>query len=168
MSIRKETPVDVAGIRKINTDAFGTSGEADFVEALREKASPLISLVAEKDGQLVGHIFFSPVQLAGCEKELALFGLAPMAVLPEWQKKGIGSKLVKEGLRRCTASGFDAVVVLGHPDFYPRFGFETSRIYGIKSEYDVPDNLFMVIELKKDSLKDVSGTIQYHEVFHAM
>lgn len=168
MIIRKETPEDIGPIRDVNISAFKVSHEADLIESIRKSATSLLSLVAEQNGQVVGHILFSPVRLDGSDKKLVLYGLGPMAVMPEWQKQGIGSRLVSDGLKRSAESGVDAVVVLGHPDFYPRFGFKTSRIYGIESEYNVPDNFFMVIELENDCLKGTGGTIKYHDAFNAV
>ena len=122
-------------------------------------------LVAEEGDDIVGHILFSPVTLEDCDQSISIAGLAPMAVLPKHQRKGIGSRLVEEGIRRCEEAGYDAVVVLGHPEYYPRFGFSPSMNYGIRSEYDVPDEVFMVKELKEGVLADCKGTVKYHEVF---
>lgn len=91
-----------------------------------------------------------------------------MAVLSQYRNKGIGSKLVIAGLERCRSLGYDAVVVLGHPDYYPTFGFEPSVRYGIKSEYDVPDDVFMIMELVPGSLKNHNGVIKYHEFFNCV
>ena len=138
MIIRAERPEDVQEIRDINIEAFDTEAEANLVEVLRNSGIPLISLVAEEGGGLIGHILFSPVTLEDGKSSLSIAGLAPMAVLPNWQNKGIGSKLMEEGLRHCKHFGYAAVVVLGHPGYYPRFGFVPSVNYGMKSEYDVP------------------------------
>jgi putative acetyltransferase len=115
------------------------------------------------DGKAVGHIFFSPMAFEGQESDF--LGLAPMAVRPEFQNQGIGSKLVKEGLRIASESGFKAVFVLGHPGYYPRFGFETAKTKGFVSEYDVPDEVFMVLELEKDALKGKCGLVKYRPEF---
>jgi len=123
----------------------------------------LISLVAEENGEVIGHILFSPVALAG---DLKIMGLAPMAVKPGWQSKGVGTKLVKAGLQACEQAGYEAVVVLGHAGYYPRFGFEPSVNFGIKSEYDVPPEVFMVKELCEGALRDKSGTAKYLQVFN--
>jgi len=165
MIIRPENTGDFNMIREINIKAFGQESEADLVDALRKSGIPLISLVADEDNTLVGHIMFSPVTIDnGCES-ISVAGLAPMAVLPEFQRKGIGSMLVKEGLKHCKQAGYSAVVVLGHPEYYPRLGFVPSVKYGIKSEYDVPENVFMIIELTEGSLKDCHCTVKYHEAF---
>lgn len=166
MIIREEKAEDRENIRKINIEAFETSAEANLVDALRDSGAPLISLVAEERGKVVGYILFSPVLLAGSKRPVRIVGLAPMAVLPGWQNKCIGSKLVKEGLQVCETVGYEAVVVLGHPDYYPRFSFEPSINHGIKSEYDVPPEAFMVKELTKGTLKGISGTIKYHQAFN--
>ncbi len=165
MGIRAEQPTDIKKIWRINASAFETEAEANLVDILRASGVSNISLVYEEDGELVGHIFFTPVELIGDASGLKLIGLAPMAVIPEMQNKGIGSLLVKAGIQRCLSDGYDAIVVLGHPDYYPRFGFVPSVNHGIKSEYDVPEEVFMVLELKENVLKGKQGTIRYHEAF---
>ena len=164
MHIRPETPDDLAAVRAVNEAAFGSSAEADLVDALRGKIQPLISLVAELDGLTVGHILFSLISL-DAPSELELMGLGPMGVLPQHQRQGIGSALVAEGLKHCAALDCDAVVVLGHPAYYPRFGFVTASKYEISSKYKVPDEVFMIKELKPGSLRGVSGTVSYNEAF---
>ncbi len=165
MEIRAERSDDIDEIRHINVEAFNTEAEANLVEALRDSGIPLISLVAEENGKLIGHILFSPVTLDNEGSSIFFAGLAPMAVVPEWQNKGIGSKLVEEGLRQCERSGYAAVVVLGHHEYYPRFGFEPSVNYGIKSEYDVPAEVFLIKEIQEGALKGCRGTMRYHHAF---
>ena len=148
----------------VNVSAFETPSEADLVDALRAQATPVVSLVAEDDGGLVGHIMFSPVTLPE-HPGLRIAGLAPMAVEPEHQRKGVGSALVRAGLEQCRQLGFGAVVVLGHPAYYPRFGFSSSRRFGIGCEYDVPDDVFMVLELQPGFLHGASGKVKYHAAF---
>ena len=164
MHIRAERPDDVPAIRVVNLSAFETSAEADLADLLRQQETPIISLVAEDDGAIVGHIVFSPVTLEG-HPALLLGGLAPMAVVPSRQRQGIGSRLVQEGLVLCRRIGFGAVVVLGHPEFYPRFGFTPSTRFGLRSEYDVPEDVFMVLELEDGALRGKSGTVRYHPAF---
>jgi len=165
IKIRPETKKDIAKVRKINTAAFETEAEANIVDALRKSTTPVISLVAEVNGKVVGHILFSPVTLSADEPDVKIAGLAPMAVLPEFQNQGIGSDMVKQGLKRCAANGYEAAVVLGHPDFYPRFGFEPAARFGIKCEYDVPDEVFMIKALKKGGPFGYKGTVRYHRLF---
>ena len=164
MLIRAERESDREAVHAVNTAAFETRAEADLVDRLRRQADPVVSLVAETDGEVVGHIFFSPVTLDAFP-ELKWMGLAPMAVAPAHQRTGIGSALVRGGLDRCSESGVSAVVVLGHPEYYPRFGFAPSSGFGIGSEYDVPDEVFMVKELHHGALEGVTGTVKYHPAF---
>ena len=165
IQIRPETKIDIGRIRTVNVAAFGTEAEADLADGLRKSGIPLISLVAEVDGKLIGHILFSPVTLSGNKAEVKIAGLAPMAVLPAHQKQGIGAALVKAGLKLCTSNGYKAVIVLGHPDYYPKFGFVPSSRFGIKSEYDVPDEVFMIKELENGALSECKGVAKYHPSF---
>ena len=162
--IRGEQKSDFSFVYAVNAVAFETPAEAKLVETLRAEAAPLVSLVAEKAGAIVGHILFSPVHISGCP-DLKIMGLAPMAVAPEHQRRGIGSALVRAGLEECRRLGFGAVVVLGHPGYYPRFGFLPSARFGIRCEYDVPEDVFMVTELVCGYLRGISGQIQYHATF---
>lgn len=164
MRIRAEKPTDRGAVRAVNEAAFKSSSEANIVHALRVKIPSVISLVAERDRAIVGHIMFSPVSLAQ-RAVLKIMGLGPMAVAPEHQGMGIGSALVRAGLARCEELGCDAVVVVGHADYYPRFGFVSAAQYGISCEYNVPDDAFMVLELHPSALHGISGMIQYDEVF---
>ena len=164
MRIRPETETDLASIRAVNEAAFETSAEANVVEALRNKGVPLVSLVAEVDGMLVGHILFSPVSLNE-HAYLHVMGLGPMAVLPDYQRKGIGSALVRQGLKCCKDIGSCAVVVVGHPRYYPRFGFVSARRHLLRSEYDVPEDVFMAAELVAGALNGVSGLVRYDDAF---
>jgi putative acetyltransferase len=164
--IRTEEKKDWASVHEVNASAFETAGEADLVDMLRKQAQPVLSLVAEDedDGGIVGHIMFSPVSLPGYP-ELRIMGLAPMAVAPEHQGKGIGSALVRTGLEQCKQIDFGAVVVLGHPEYYPRFGFTPSTRFGIGCEYEVPEEAFMLLELHPGYLRGASGKVKYHAAF---
>ena len=165
MDIRTEKPEDVEAVRNINIAAFGRENEANLVDRLRGVASTF-SFVAVQSDRIVGHIFFSPVVVEGkCSRNLSILGLAPVAVLPNYQRQGIGTLLIREGLKECGRSGFQAVVVLGHPDFYPRFGFIPASRKSLGCEYDVPDEAFMVLELESGALQDSSGTVKYRSEF---
>lgn len=162
--IREETGRDHDAVRALNLAAFDSAAEADLVDALRDRASPAISLVAEHEGDIVGHILFTPVEIDPGGALRAL-GLAPMAVAPEYQNRGIGSELVRHGIGWCRGLAFDAIIVIGHPAFYPRFGFRPASSFGLSCEYDVPDEAFMAMELKPGALLDASGVVRYHEAF---
>lgn len=164
MNIRPETEKDKTAIQEINQSAFETFAEATLVDTLREQCHPIISLIAEGDREVVGHIMFSPVTLSG-SSDLKIMGLAPMAVLPKYQRKGIGSALVQTGLDECKKLGFGAVVVLGHTSYYPRFGFIPATRFGIDCEYDIPEDAFMVIELQPSYLTGAKGKVKYHSAF---
>jgi putative acetyltransferase len=164
MLIRAEEEKDRTAVHAVNVSAFDTPLEADLVDALRGRAEPVVSLVAEDNGAILGHIMFSPVSLSG-HPALRIMGLAPMAVAPVRQRRGIGSALVRAGLEQCKQLGFCAVVVLGHPAYYPRFGFTSSTRFGIGCEYDVPEEAFMVVELHAGFLRGRSGTIKYDAAF---
>jgi len=166
MTIRLEKPEDIPAIRIVNERAFGGAAEADLVDALRRNGKATISLVAEDDGRVVGHILFSPVAIETSERELVGVGLAPMSVIPERQNQRIGSLLVEDGLRRCREDGHPFVVVLGHPEYYPRFGFVPASRFGIKSEYDVADEVFMVMELQEGALSGCAGVVKYQPEFN--
>ena len=164
MLIRAEEEKDWAAVQVVNTCAFETSAEARLVTRLREEAKPVVSLVAEADGEIVGHIIFSPVSLSG-HPRLEILGLGPMAVLPRHQRKGIGSALVRAGLEQVKQLGFGAVVLVGHAEFYPRFGFRPAARFGIACQFEVPAEAFMALELKPGYLADVTGTVEYHRAF---
>lgn len=165
MILRPEEERDHPAVYHVNELAFGQPAEARLVDALRRGAEFYISLVAEDDGEIVGHIFFSPVRIESGDDFFIALGLAPMAVHPKHQRKGIGSELVRDGLRRCRENGYPVVVVLGHPEFYPRFGFVPSAPLGITSEYDVPEEVFMVAELEPGALAGRSGLVKYRPEF---
>jgi putative acetyltransferase len=154
--IRPEGQDDHAAVRALNVSAFEASAEADLVFRLRREADPVVSLVAEHDGIVVGHIMFSPVTLSN-HPGFRIMGLAPMAVAPEHQRQGIGTALVQIGLARCEQLGIGAVVVLGHPDYYPRFGFKPGLSYGMTCEYDAPTEAFMVVNSSQTTSQGLRG-----------
>jgi putative acetyltransferase len=166
VAIRSEAPADYAAVREINLRAFGQANEADLVDALRSNCRDHVSLVAEADGQPVGHILFTPVVIESPENKVTGMGLAPMAVLPVFQRRGIGSRLIEAGLDRLRHDGQPFVVVLGHPEYYPRFGFRPASQFGVACEFEgVPDEAFMMIALEGPWPKDVAGIAHYQPEF---
>jgi putative acetyltransferase len=156
--IRDEQPTDVAVIHDVVARAFERPDEARLVDALRAAGKATISLVAEDEGRVVGHVLFSPVTLAG-----APFGsgLAPLAVAPEEQGRGIGGALIRAGLERCRAAGHAFVVVLGSPLYYGRFGFVPAERHELTCEYEAPPGAFQVIELVPGTLAGRIGLVRY-------
>ena len=165
LTIRQERPSDSASISRVHQEAFGSRTEADLVERLRTGGKFKVSLVADIEGQVVGHILFTEVNIEGLDSDLSLLGLAPMSVLPEFQRRGIGSELIRRGLTLCRDLGHDAIVVVGHPEYYPRFGFVPGSCHGLRCEYDVPDDVFMSLELRAGALKEMSGIVRYQPEF---
>ena len=165
LSIRPEAAADRAAIHQVNLAAFDQPLEAELVDRLRPVAEPFISLVAEIDDEVVGHILFTSVTVGDGHEPRQAIGLAPMAVIPEHQRSGIGSTLVERGLEACRTAGHSVVVVLGHPGYYPRFGFERASRHRIRFEAPVPDEAFMVLELVPGALSSVSGIVRYHPEF---
>jgi len=164
ITIRDEQPGDAAEIRDLTTLAFGGPCEAEIIDALRESCPSLVSLVAVENDTIVGHILFSPVTIDG--STIPGVSLAPMAVLPEYQRRRIGTNLVRHGIARLREDGYPFVVVLGHPDYYPRFGFVPASLYGLTSQWeDVPDEAFMVIIIDENSMNGAHGVVRYQDEF---
>jgi putative acetyltransferase len=161
IEIRKERPGDIPAIREINRRAFEQDQEANIVEALRANGAALLSLVAVLNDRVVGHIMYSPVEV----NQLAGAGLGPMAVLPEHQREGIGSRLIEAGTEQLERAGCPFIVVVGHAEYYPRFGFRPARPLGITCEWDVPDNAFLMLVLDPGKMQGVSGMIKYRSEF---
>lgn len=166
-TIRQEKVSDFEGIKKVNNFAFAQENEGVLVEKLRSNPNfkKQLSLVADLEGKVVGHILFFPVRIIdGQAKHLSL-ALAPMSVLPEYQNKGIGSQLVYEGLEAARDLDFRSVIVLGHPAYYPRFGFSPASQWNIKAPFDVPDKAFMCLELEQGGFDGISGIVEYPKEF---
>jgi len=160
IEVRNQRPEDSAAIQGVHTKAFGGSAEAKLVRLISERKKAWISLVALSDNGVVGHILFSRVTIANAPETFNAVGLAPVAVLPEFQRQGIGSQLIREGLERCRQAGYDAVVLLGYPSYYSRFGFVRAANFGLQNEYDAHDE-FMVLPLHDGALGGVSGMVKY-------
>ncbi len=171
LSIRPETESDYEAITEVNELAFGQPAEGKLVENLRKNPRFItrLSLVAEINEKVVGHILFFPVKIESVlGDQKAIISLAPMAVLPEFQKKGIGGELIKQGLESCYELGYDSVIVLGHPEYYPKFGFRQAHIWNIKDPFNAPAEAYMAIELKKGALDNISGVVEYPDEFFAL
>lgn len=165
LHIRPETPADIPAIFHINQLAFGRENEARLVNKLRDDNAVVLSLVAQMEEKIVGHILFSPVTIQDDDAEWRAVGLGPMAVLPEFQNQGVGSALIRAALAELKTRGHDVIIVLGHPDYYPRFGFQPTLPFGIRWEIDVPAEVFMLLELRENALNGRRGVVQYHPLF---
>jgi putative acetyltransferase len=160
--IREETPEDATAVRRVNVQAFIGETEARLVEQLHNAKAVTLSLVAEVEGEIVGHLMFSPVTINGT---VPAVGLGPMAVLPTNQGQGIGTLLVREGLEQLERLGHTAVVVVGHADYYPRFGFVPARLFALACEFEVPEESFMALELRAGALARRAGVVRYRPEF---
>ena len=164
MNLREEQAGDIDSVREVELLAFGGTEEADLVDILRAHGKATLSLVAEEDGQIVGHVLFSPGRIG----ETPVEGMAPVAVRPERQGQGIGSALIRAGLAGLRRAGQKIVIVLGDPKYYMRFGFKDATPLGISCEFDAPPGCFMVQALVEGALEGVQGTAYYAEEFRAV
>ena len=167
LTIRSETPEDVDSIHYVNEHAFGQEDESKLIEKLRHRGVLTISLIAIQDGEIVGHIAFSPVVIESGLSSFEAIALASMAVLPAYQRQGIGGQLVRAGLEECRRLGHEIIVVLGHPDYYPRFGFVLAGPRGIDCEFEVPEEAWMILELQEGALAGRQGTVRFQPEFEA-
>ena len=161
--IRCETVSDFDSITQVNDIAFGGKSESELISKLRKIKDFMhgFSIIAEFDENIIGHILFYPINIETKTGLIPTIALAPMSVLPEYQNKGVGTKLVQYGLQKCKERGFESVIVLGHANYYLKFGFEPASKWGIYSDFDVPDEVFMTMELKEDALAKVAGKVIY-------
>lgn len=168
--LRPEQPDDYLAVEHVNQLAFGQDGEARLVAALRETDGhdPALSLVAIRDDRVVGHILFSPIVIETDGDDAAALALAPMSVLPDHQRQGIGSELVRSGLETCRLRGHRIVVVLGHAEYYARFGFTPAGPHGVRCPFTVPDDTFMVIALVPGGLDHINGVVRYPAAFDGL
>ena len=161
IEIRPEQPGDIAAIREVNRRAFGQDQEGHIVDALRANGAAVLSLVAAMDDRVVGHVMYSPLHVGGVQGA----ALGPMAVLPEHQHRGVGTRLVEAGNEQLRHDGCAFIAVLGHPTFYPRFGFRPASSYHITCEWNVPDDVFMVLMLDEPKMSGVVGMAEYRTEF---
>ncbi|HLF27499.1 MAG TPA: N-acetyltransferase [Anaerolineae bacterium] len=164
LQIQNIQPQQLNAVENVHQQAFPEPGEARLVRLLHERHQAPVSLAAALDTHLVGHVLFSPVTFDPPQPHIRAVGLAPVAVLPEHQRQGIGSQLIRCGLQQCRDAGFDAVVVLGNPAYYSRFGFTRARDYGLGNDYQV-DAEFMALELKLGALNGVRAIVKYQPEF---
>ena len=159
--IRDEQPPDITAIREVNRLAFGQDDEGKIVDAVRANGAALLSLVATLHDRVVGHILFSPLLIGDASGA----ALGPLAVLPQHQRHGIGGMLIQEGVTRLRAAGCPFIVVVGHAGYYPRFGFTPASTHGITCQWNVPDDVFMVLPLDPMKMIHVSGVATYRHEF---
>jgi putative acetyltransferase len=170
ITIEAETEGDYEQITRLHTIAFNGDGEARLVEKLRKTPIyiPELSLVAKYRNAIIGHILFYPIKINAYRKKCNSLALAPISVLPNFQNRKVGSRLIKEGLQKAQKLGFKSVIVVGHSEYYPRFGFEKASKYGISAPFNVPATAFFAIELEKDGLKNCSGTTEYPSEYNEL
>lgn len=161
-----ENPEDAPSIRRVLEAAFGRSEEADLVEALRRRGAVTLSLVASQKDRIIGHLLFSPVTIKSPVNSVPAVGLGPMGVFPPCQQKGVGTALIRSGLKICQQEGHQIALVLGDPDYYARFGFATAADFGLSCEFAVPEQFFMVFELQAGALQGKKGVVIYPDEFH--
>ncbi len=168
ITVRHESLEDAVAVRRVNKQAFGGSTEAMLIEALRTRGAVTLSLVAVRDATVVGHILFSPAEIVTVQSSFPAVALGPMAVLPACQRQGVGTRLVERSLEMLRSAGHRALVVLGHPGYYARFGFRPASRFGVRCGFDVPDEVFMILELEKDVLRDRGGMVKYQPEFDSV
>lgn len=168
ISIREERAEDVVAIRMVNELAFGQPQEGRLVETLRSAGGVLLSRVAVQEHRVVGHVLYSPVAIASGGAEIVGAGLGPIAVLPEFQRQGIGTRLVEAGNSELRAAGMPFIIVLGHPAYYPRFGFMPASRLGIRCEWDVSAGALMVLVIDRVKMSGVSGMAKYRREFSGL
>ena len=166
-NIRTEKSKDYQEIGEVTGLAFGSEDEVRLIEWIRKSDHfiPELSLVYEKDGNIVGHILFSGVTIETGDRMVSALVLLIVSVRPDYQNQGIGSELVRRGFEECRSLGHGVVVVIGHPLFYPRFGFVPAVKKGLTVEFDCPDEAFMVVELFPEAMDFTSGTVKYPPEF---
>ena len=172
IKVRQEQPQDYPIVEKVVEAAFADEKMSDqsehlLVARLRKSKAfvPELSLVAETNGQIVGHILLTKIQIKNDTRTYPSLALAPVSVLPEFQRKGIGSKLILKAHEAAQAVGFQSIILLGHADYYPRFGYERTSRYGIRLPFPAPEENCMVLGLQPEGLEGVSGEVIYPKAF---
>lgn len=167
VSFAQEKNNNILSIQEVVTAAFGRTSEAKLVEAIRNTQNfiPELSIVATEKENLIGHILFSPIVIETQRQTFSALALAPLAVIPTRQREGIGTELVQFGLSKCCELDHNLVIVLGHPNYYLRFGFQPANQFGIRAPFPVPEQAFMILELKPDTLENVNGLVKYPAYF---
>lgn len=172
-TIKQEKPSDYKAIAQIIEEAFRDEPYSDhneqlLVEKLRMSKDfiPELSLIAEQNGEIIGHILLTKIKIINKSKTFDSLALAPVSVKPGFQKKGIGGMLITESHKKAKILGHRSIVLLGHENYYPRFGYKLASNFGIKIPFDAPDENCMAIELVENALKSVSGIVQYPKAFH--
>lgn len=169
MMIRTETISDQSSVYQLNYTAFGNrEDESKLVERSRSSDGfiPELSIVAEVEGEIAGHVLFSKASVIDNNVHHEVIVLGPIAVSPDRQKQGIGAQLIREGFKRCKELGYGLVLLIGHPSYYLKFGFKPARPFGIElKQFEVPDEVFMVCELKEGVLNKTKGELRYPQAF---
>ncbi|MBS5883919.1 N-acetyltransferase [Clostridium sp.] len=172
MIIRRETNKDYKEVENVIEESFKSAeftdnDEHNLVKRLRSSDEFIkeLSLIAEIDNKIIGHILLSKALIKDVNKDIETLALAPLAVLPEYQSNGIGKKLINEAIEKAKSLGYKSIVVLGHENYYPKFGFKKASNYGIKAPFDVPDEAYMVLELLPNALNEVNGVVEYSQAF---
>jgi putative acetyltransferase len=165
--IRPELPADAPAIFDVHREAFAQDGESRLVDALRREGALKngLSLVAEHHGRIIGHILFCPIAIVDGRCETAALALAPLGVHQDFQCRGVGSALIDAGLDECRRLGHRIVIVVGHPGYYPRFGFVAAKESGIHPPFPCPDDVFMALPLCEGALDGIGGTVRYPAAF---
>jgi putative acetyltransferase len=161
--IRERRPADDAAIRRLNEAAFGGTYEATLIEDLRSAGLAALELMAWEEAEIAGHILFSRLDVTLDERPISALALAPVAVRPDRQRQGIGSALIREGLTRAGQRGWQAVILLGHPGYYPRFGFSAALARKLRGPFS--GEAFMALELVPGALAGAKGKVVYPAAF---
>jgi predicted N-acetyltransferase YhbS len=168
LTIRQEVPSDTPAITWVNDLAFDRPNEGQLVRKLRKLADfePRLSLVCEHDSKIKGHILLFPIKIKGNNGNFQSLSLGPIAVVPDHQKQGIGGSLIREGHTAAVELGYNSVVLLGHPTYYPRFGYKPASLWNLTNPWGIHNEAFMAVELEKDALKEISGLAVYPDAFN--